>query len=55
MKPEQIGVISLTNEDGELIAIIKKDPVSRKNIFYSCTEMGFDELEGLFKKKDINI
>lgn len=51
---EQIGVIELKDENGNLTGIIRKDPVSRKNIFYSCIEMSFDELEALFKK-EVNV
>lgn len=48
---EQIGVIVLKDDKGSLIGLIYKDPMlHNKNIFYSCTEMSFEELESLFKK-----
>lgn len=57
-KTEQIGVIVLKDAEDNLVGIIYKDSKLRnKNIFYSCTEMSFDELERLFKKEnklDIN-
>lgn len=49
---EQIGVITLKDCDNNLIGIIYKDPKNNnKNIFYSCTEMSFEDLEQLFKKE----
>lgn len=49
---EQIGVIVLKDDKGSLIGLIYKDPMlHNKNIFYSCTEMSFEELELLFKKE----
>lgn len=52
-KTEQIGVIVLKDSDDNLVGIIYKDPKCKnKNIFYSCSEMSFDELERLFKKED---
>ena len=54
-KTEQIGVIVLKDDNDNLTGIVYKDPKhGNKNIFYSCTEMSFEELEGLFKK-DLNI
>lgn len=48
---EQIGVIVLKNDAGNLVGIIYKDPMAHnKNIFYSCTEMSFEELEELFER-----
>lgn len=41
---ETEGVITVKDNEGELTAIIYKDMVSRKNIFYSCKEMSFEEL-----------
>lgn len=43
------GVMTLFDESGELYGIIYKDMTSRKNIFYSCKEMSFEDLEGIFK------
>ncbi len=45
MQTKQEGVITIFDKEGELSAIIYKDMKSRKNIFYTCTEMGFEELE----------
>lgn len=51
-KTEQIGVIVLKDSEDNLVGIIYKDAkLKNKNIFYSCTEMSFDELERLFKKE----
>jgi hypothetical protein len=46
-KTQQEGVVTIFNDKNELIAIIYKDMNSRKNIFYSVTEMGMKELEKL--------
>lgn len=53
METQKEGVITLFNKEGDLIGIIRKDMVSRKNIFYSCSEMDFDQLETLFKNYDV--
>src|SRR3990167_5198575 len=42
-------VISILDKDGDLVAIIRKDMKSRKNVFYAVREMGMDELEILLK------
>lgn len=47
---QQEGVITLFDEKGELYGIIYKDMKSRKNIFYSCSEMSFEELQTIFKE-----
>lgn len=47
---EPEGVIPLVNEKNELVGVIKKDMVSRKNVIYKCEEMSFDELQEVFKK-----
>lgn len=45
------GVLTITDEYGNLIALVYKDPKSRKNVFYSVSEMGMDEIEFLLKQK----
>jgi hypothetical protein len=47
------SVITIFNKEGELTGIIRKDMVSRKNVFYTCAEMNFDELEALFKNYNV--
>lgn len=47
---EQEGVITLLNDKNELTGVIRKDPISRKNVVYKCEEMSFDELQEVFKK-----
>ena len=43
----------LKDSEDNLVGIIYKDAkMKNKNIFYSCTEMSFDELERLFKKEN---
>ncbi len=49
------GVTTIFNEEGELVAIIYKDMKSRKNIFYTCTEMSMDELEQMVGSDTIKI
>lgn len=41
------GVMCVYNKENELIAIVHKDEKSRKNVFYSCIEMGTEEIEVL--------
>lgn len=55
MKISEDGVISLTNEDGALIGIVRKDPTSRKNVFYTVSEMSLTELAEMLKNNDIKI
>lgn len=50
-KTSQEGVITVYNEENELVAIVKKDEVSRKNVFYSVSEMGFEEIGSLIEGK----
>lgn len=50
IKTEKEGVITLFNKEGELIGVVRKDMVSRKNVFYTCSEMDFEQLEALFGK-----
>lgn len=48
LKSDAEGVVTLKDTEGSLTGIIYKDPISRKNIFFSCTEMTFEELRALF-------
>jgi hypothetical protein len=48
-KTEQEGVMCLIDDKGELCGVIRKDMMTRKNIFYSCKEMSFEDLQALFK------
>lgn len=38
------GVVTMLNEDSELVGIIYRDAKSRKNILYTCTEMSVEEI-----------
>ena len=49
VKTSKDGVIAILDEKGELVAIIHKCMKTRKNVFYSVSEMGMDELEILLK------
>lgn len=44
------GILCL-EKDGNLIAIVRKDLSSRKNIIYKVEEMGLEEIEALFNNK----
>ncbi len=48
------GVVCIKNDNGDLVAIIYKDMSSRKNIFYSCTEMSLEQLEEFVKSDLVN-
>jgi hypothetical protein len=43
------GVISAYNEKNELVAIVVKDEVSRKNIVYNVTEAALEDIENYFR------
>lgn len=45
------GVITVYDDRGELKAIVLKDEKTRKSVFYSVLEMGFEEIEALLKKQ----
>lgn len=47
MQTKTEGVITIYNEQGELTAIVLKDEKSRKNVFYTVTEMGFEDIRSL--------
>lgn len=47
MQTKTEGVITIYNEQGELTAIVLKDEKSRKNVFYTTNEMGFEEIRSL--------
>ena len=42
--------VSVISDSFGLRAIIRKDPVSRKNVFYKTEEMGEEEILDLFDK-----
>lgn len=50
LKPSDEGVVCLLDEKGDMYGVIRKDMNTRKNIFYLCTEMSFEELKALFSK-----
>lgn len=52
IKTAKEGVVLLKEvESGVPIALIYKDMVTRKNVFYACKEMDMVEIEDLFNKK----
>lgn len=55
LNAKKVGVTIILNKDNELLSLIYKDEKTRKNIFYSCKEMGMDDLEVMFNYKDENI
>ena len=55
MKTTKEGVTTLLDNDGNLTGIIYKDMRSRKNIFYSCSEMSMEELEEMVQSDVIKV
>jgi hypothetical protein len=49
------GVTTIFDNEGNLIAIIYKDMKSRKNVFYSVSEMGMEELEQLVGSDTVKV
>lgn len=46
--------VSVISDSFGLKAIIRKDPSSRKNVFYKTEEMGEDEILELFNNNEEN-
>lgn len=55
LKTAREGVTTIFDEEGELIAMIYKDFKSRKNVFFSCSEMSMEEIETLVKSDIVKI
>ncbi len=53
LNTSQEGVLAVFDEEKNLIAIVYKDPLTRKNVFYSVSEMGMEEIELLLKTETI--
>ena len=51
VKTTQEGVIAIFNAESDIIGIVRKDLVSRKNVLYSVSEMGFGEISELLEGK----
>lgn len=43
------GVWTVSNEQGELTSIIRRDPTSKKHLIYSVKEMTCDDIGDLIK------
>lgn len=54
MTTKKEGVIAVYDDKNTLTAIVVKDEGSRKNIVYTCTEAGLEEIEGLLKDNGQN-
>lgn len=42
---EEKVIVILSDKD--VVGIVRKDPVSRKNVFHRCDEMSFEEISAL--------
>lgn len=49
MNTEKEGVFTVCNDRGELVAILRKDPRSKKNLVYRCEEASLEDIERLLK------
>lgn len=52
---EKVGVLLIKDGKANIIGMVCKDMVTRKNIFYACSEMSVDEIEQLLKGEEKNI
>lgn len=52
---EKVGVLLIKDTNENIIGMVCKDMVTRKNIFYTCSEMSVDEIEHLLKGEEKNI
>lgn len=50
LKTNQEGVIVVTDEQDTPRYLIRKDPITHHNLFYTLSETSFDEMEEIFKK-----
>lgn len=48
------AVLLILDENKNVVGFVKYDIQRRSNVFYSCSEMGIDEIESLFKKIPLN-
>jgi hypothetical protein len=48
-------VLLIKDGKDNIIGMVCKDMVTRKNIFYACSEMSVDEIEQLLKGEEKNI
>lgn len=50
------GILTIKkSESGELLAVVFHDQKKRSQIFYSCKEMGVDEIKTLLDNNDTKI
>lgn len=50
IKPELIGVLTVSTNDDELIAVVHNDSKTHNQVFYSVKKMGVDEIKQLLEK-----
>lgn len=51
MKTEQEGVLTVSEEGGELVAIVRKDPATHHNLVYTVSLAGTEDIERLLNHK----
>lgn len=51
MKTNQEGVLTVSEEGGEVVAIVRKDPATHHNLIYMCKLAGTEEIERLLNHK----
>ena len=51
MKTTQEGVLIVSDEDGNAVAIVRKDDATHHNLFYLCQLAGFEDIERLLNHK----
>lgn len=51
MNTNQEGVLTISDENGAVVAIVRKDPATHHNLIYMCQLAGTEEIERLLNHK----
>lgn len=44
------GILTIKDNDGSLIGVVFNDMIKRSQVFYSCKEMGVEDIKQLLEK-----
>jgi len=47
MQKQKENILTITNNEGKLLAIARKDEKTKKTLLYALTEMNIDEIDEL--------
>lgn len=51
MTTRQEGVLTVSDENGKVVAIVRKDEATHHNLIYVCSLAGMEEIERLLNHK----